>query len=59
MITPDGFKDAWDKTWEAGWRSIGSPSRSAARTRPRWCGSFVEEMMSGANTAFNMYTGLT
>jgi alkylation response protein AidB-like acyl-CoA dehydrogenase len=59
VITPDGFKDAWDKTWEAGWRTIASPSRWGGQDAPLMVGSFVEEMMCGANTAFTMYTGLT
>ena len=59
VITPDGFKGAWDKTWEAGWRTISSPSRWGGQDAPSMLGSFVEEMMCGANTAFTMYTGLT
>ena len=59
VITPDGFKDAWDKTWEAGWRTVSSPSRWGGQDAPSMVGSFVEEMMCGANTAFTMYTGLT
>ena len=59
MITPDGFKEAWDKTWEAGWRTISSPSRWGGQDAPAMVGSFVEEMMCGANSAFSMYTGLT
>ena len=59
VITPDGFKDAWDKTWEAGWRTIASPSRWGGQDAPAMVGSFVEEMMCGANTSFTMYTGLT
>ena len=59
VITPDGFKEAWDKTWEAGWRTIASPSRWGGQDAPTMVGSFVEEMLCGANTAFTMYTGLT
>ncbi|MBW2404383.1 MAG: acyl-CoA dehydrogenase N-terminal domain-containing protein, partial [Deltaproteobacteria bacterium] len=59
VITPDGFKEAWDKTWEAGWRTIASPSRWGGQDAPAMVGSFVEEMMCGANTAFALYTGLT
>ena len=59
VITPDGFKDAWDKTWESGWRTISAPSRWGGQDAPSMLGSFVEEMFCGANTAFTMYTGLT
>jgi alkylation response protein AidB-like acyl-CoA dehydrogenase len=59
VITPDGFKEAWDKLWEAGWRTIAAPSRWGGQDAPTMIGSFVEEMLCGANTAFTMYTGLT
>lgn len=57
--TPDGFKEAWDKLWEAGWRTVAAPSRWGGQDAPTMIGSFVEEMLCGANTAFTMYTGLT
>lgn len=57
--TPDGFKGAWDKLWEAGWRTVAAPSRWGGQDAPTMVGSFVEEMLCGANTAFTMYTGLT
>ena len=59
VITPDGFKEAWDKLWEAGWRTVGSPSRWGGQDAPKMISSFVEEMLCGANAAFTMYTGLT
>jgi len=59
VITPDGFKDAWDKLWEAGWRTVAAPSRWGGQDAPIMIGSFVEEMLCGANTAFTMYTGLS
>jgi hypothetical protein len=59
VITPDGFKEAWDKLWEAGWRTIASPSRWGGQDAPKMIGSLVEEMLCGANASFAMYTGLT
>jgi alkylation response protein AidB-like acyl-CoA dehydrogenase len=59
VLTPDGFKEAWDKLWEAGWRTVAAPSRWGGQDAPTMIGSFVEEMLCGANTAFTMYTGLT
>ena len=59
VMTPDGFKEAWDKLWEAGWRTVAAPSRWGGQDAPTMVGSFVEEMLCGANTAFTMYTGLT
>ncbi|MBW1755924.1 MAG: acyl-CoA dehydrogenase N-terminal domain-containing protein, partial [Deltaproteobacteria bacterium] len=43
VITPDGFKEAWDKTWEAGWRTIAAPSCWGGQDAPAMIGSFVEE----------------
>ncbi len=59
VMTPDGFKDAWDKLWEAGWRTIAAPSRWGGQDAPSMVGSFVEEMMCGANASFTLYTGLS
>ncbi len=59
VLTPEGFKEAWDKLWEAGWRTVAAPSRWGGQDAPIMIGSFVEEMLCGANTAFTMYTGLT
>ena len=59
VITPDGFKEAWDKIWESGWRTISGPSEWGGQDAPIMLGSFVEEMLCGANAAFTMYTGLT
>ena len=44
VITPDGFKEAWDKLWEAGWRTISAPSQWGGPDAPKLLGSFVEEM---------------
>jgi hypothetical protein len=35
--TPDGFKNAWDKVFEAGWRTLAAPVRWVARARPSRC----------------------
>ena len=58
VITPDGFREAWDKLWEAGWRTISAPSQWGGQDAPKVLGSFVEEMLCGANAAFSLYTGL-
>jgi alkylation response protein AidB-like acyl-CoA dehydrogenase len=58
VITPQGFKDAWKKLYEAGWKAIGvSPDHGGAGA-PRSVQVLVEEILSGANAAFNMYPGL-
>jgi hypothetical protein len=57
--TPDGFKDAWRKLYEAGWKSLGVPAEFGGAEAPRTLQVLVEELTSGANTAFAMYPGLT
>jgi alkylation response protein AidB-like acyl-CoA dehydrogenase len=58
VVTPAGFKDAWKKLYEAGWKSIGVPPDLGGAGAPRTLQVLVEEMLSGANAAFNMYPGL-
>jgi len=58
VVTPAGFKDAWKKLYEAGWKSIGVPPELGGAGAPRTLQVLVEEMLSGANAAFNMYPGL-
>jgi alkylation response protein AidB-like acyl-CoA dehydrogenase len=58
VITPTGFKDAWKRLYEAGWKSIGVPPDLGGAGAPRTLQVLVEEMLSGANAAFNMYPGL-
>jgi alkylation response protein AidB-like acyl-CoA dehydrogenase len=58
VVTPNGFKDAWKKLYEAGWKSIGVPAEHGGAGAPHSVQILVEEMLSGANAAFNMYPGL-
>ena len=58
VVTPAGFKDAWKKLYEAGWKSISVPAEAGGAGAPRSVQVLVEEILSGANAAFNMYPGL-
>ncbi len=58
VVTPTGFKDAWKKLYEAGWKSISVPAEVGGAGAPRSVQVLVEEILSGANAAFNMYPGL-
>lgn len=58
VVTPTGFKDAWKKLYESGWKSIGVAEEYGGAAAPRTVQMFVEELLSGANAAFNMYSGL-
>ena len=57
--TPPGFKEAWAKLREAGWVAISHDPEYGGQGAPTSVQVLVEEMMSGANTAFNMYPGLS
>jgi alkylation response protein AidB-like acyl-CoA dehydrogenase len=58
VVTPDGFKEAWRKLYEAGWKSVGVPPEHGGAGAPHSLQIVVEEMLCGANTAFTMYPGL-
>ena len=57
--TPTGFKAAWDKLYAAGWKSLSVPDEFGGQGAPRVVAAAVEEFLSGSNTAWNMYPGLT
>ena len=56
--TPTGFKAAWKKLYEAGWKSISVEQEYGGQGAPHAVQVLVEELLSGSNTAFNMYPGL-
>ncbi|HEY7957867.1 MAG TPA: acyl-CoA dehydrogenase [Polyangia bacterium] len=56
--TPPGFKEAWKKLYEAGWKAIGVDPEHGGAGAPRSVQALIEEMLSGSNTAFSMYGGL-
>jgi hypothetical protein len=56
--TPDGFPRAWKALAEAGWRRLTSSEERGGSGAPMSLGIATGEMLSGANTAFNMYPGL-
>jgi alkylation response protein AidB-like acyl-CoA dehydrogenase len=59
VVTPEGFKEAWAKLYEAGWRSIAVSPEHGGQGAPHAIQVLVEEVLSGSNTAFSMYPGLT
>ena len=56
---PKGFKKAWDSLYEHGWRGVGLSEEHGGQGGPDTLAMLSGEMISGANTAFNMYSGLT
>ncbi len=58
VITPTGFKDAWEKLFAAGWKTMSISPEFGGAGSPFSVQIMLEELMSGANAAFNMYPGL-
>ncbi len=58
VVTPTGFKDAWKKLYDAGWKAIAVPPEVGGAGAPRAVQVLIEELLSGSNAAFNMYPGL-
>lgn len=58
VITPKGFKEAWKQLFEAGLKQIAVPKEHGGQGAPFSLYALIEELTSGANTAFNMYPGL-
>ena len=56
--TPKGFKDAWKRLYEAGFKTVSAAPEHGGQGAPQMLQLLVEEICSGANTAFNMYPGL-
>jgi len=59
VVTPRGFKEAWTKLYELGLPGFATPMDAGGFGGPRAIEVIIEELLSGANTAFNMYPGLT
>jgi alkylation response protein AidB-like acyl-CoA dehydrogenase len=59
LITPTGFKRAWKSLYEAGWKQLSADPEWGGAGSPRTLQVFVEEMITGSNTAFSMYAALS
>jgi alkylation response protein AidB-like acyl-CoA dehydrogenase len=57
--TPPGFQAAWRKLFELGFMSFAMPVDAGGFGGPHAIAVILEELQSGANTAFNMYPALT
>lgn len=55
---PAGFKEAWNRLFESGLRSVATSPEWGGGGAPYSLAVLVEEILSGSNTAFNMYAGL-
>jgi alkylation response protein AidB-like acyl-CoA dehydrogenase len=59
VVTPPGFREAWRKLFEVGLMPFTIPAESGGFGGPSAVGVVLQELQSGANTAFQMYAGLT
>jgi alkylation response protein AidB-like acyl-CoA dehydrogenase len=59
VLTPTGFAKAWKSLYDAGWKQLAVETEWGGGGAPRALVVLVEELLSGANTAFAMYSGLT
>jgi alkylation response protein AidB-like acyl-CoA dehydrogenase len=59
VVTPEGFKDAWSKLYEMGFKSLSVSSEWGGQESPRLVAAAVGELLAGANAAFDMYPSLT
>ena len=57
--TPTGFKEAWNRLFEAGWATLSAEAEYGGQGAPSTLGSVATELLSGSNTSFQMYGGLT
>jgi alkylation response protein AidB-like acyl-CoA dehydrogenase len=58
VLTPEGFQGAWKQLYENGFKSLGVSPEHGGQGAPTLLTVLVEEMLSGANPAFAMYSGL-
>ena len=57
--TPRGFKEAWKGIYEGGFKTLSIDPSHGGQGAPLMLQVLVEELLSGANVAFNMYPGLS
>jgi hypothetical protein len=56
---PKEFAPVWKQYYESGWNTLTMSEANGGQGAPQLLGASVLEMMSGANTSFAMYPGLT
>src|SRR5256885_14990695 len=59
VVTPPGFKEAYQQFVEAGWPTLTGPEEYGGRGLPQVVGTAVSEYILSANHSFEMYQGLT
>src|SRR6478736_5500588 len=59
VVTPPGFKEAYQQFCEAGWPTLTGPEEYGGQALPQVIGTAVTEYILSANHSFEMYQGLT
>src|SRR3954467_8536104 len=59
VVTPPGFKEAYEQFVEAGWPTLTGPEEYGGEGPPPGVGTAVTEYILSANHSFEMYQGLT
>src|SRR5580765_3962222 len=59
VVTPPGFKEAYQQFCEAGWPTLTGPEEYGGQGLPQVIGTAVTEYILSANHSFEMYQGLT
>jgi alkylation response protein AidB-like acyl-CoA dehydrogenase len=59
VVTPPGFKEAYQQFVEAGWPTPTGPEEYGGQGLPQVVGTAVTEYILSANHSFEMYQGLT
>src|SRR5699024_8504076 len=59
VITPKGFKEAYQKYVEGGWPSLGGDVNYGGQGLPSTAGIAISEMIGTANWSWSMYPGLS
>jgi alkylation response protein AidB-like acyl-CoA dehydrogenase len=59
VTTPPGFREAWRALFELGLPAFTVPVKAGGFGGPYAVGVILQELLCGANTAFQMYQGLT
>jgi alkylation response protein AidB-like acyl-CoA dehydrogenase len=58
VVTPDGFREAYEKLTQAGWGSVGLDEEYGGGGLPYTVATAVQEMIQSANMAFGMCAAL-
>ena len=59
VVMPEGYRDAWKKLYEAGWNQLEGEPELGGQNAPLTLQNIADELISGSNTSFQMYPGLT